>query len=68
MKKLSNYKWQIIGAFAGGLVGYFYWKEIGCSTGTCIIQSNWQSMVPYGIFTGYLIADFIKTGLKRFVS
>jgi len=65
MKKLHNHKWQITGAIIGGFMGSLYWREIGCSTGACIIASNWQSMIPYGVLTGYLITDFIKTGFKR---
>ena len=29
----------IIGIFVGAIVGYFYWKEVGCASGTCMISS-----------------------------
>lgn len=61
MKKLSNIKWGWIGAIVGALVGYWYWKEIGCVTGTCPIKSQWQTMVPYGTVMGYLGGDLVKS-------
>lgn len=61
MKKLSNTKWGWIGAIAGAAVGYWYWKEIGCVTGTCPIKSQWQTMVPYGTIMGYLGADLVQS-------
>lgn len=60
MKKLSSYKWTLLGIALGGLGGFLYWKEIGCLTGTCPLQSHWQTMVPYGMLFGYLGADFIQ--------
>ncbi|MCP1380987.1 hypothetical protein GVN20_16505 [Runella sp. CRIBMP] len=53
MKKLSNIPWGWLGAVAGAIGGYWYWKEIGCLTGTCPLKSQWQTMVPYGALMGY---------------
>lgn len=39
----------------GSLAGWFYWKYIGCSSGTCYIQSNAYRMAFYGAFLGALI-------------
>jgi hypothetical protein len=65
MKKLSEYKWIILGSVLGGIGGYFYWKDVGCTSGKCIIQSNWQVMIPYGMLTGYFISDFILTTVRK---
>lgn len=65
MKKLKESKWTFLSVVAGGLGGYFYWSEIGCLTGTCPLQSHWQIMVPYGMFIGYILPDFIQK-LSRF--
>jgi hypothetical protein len=65
MKKLSNYKWAIGGSLLGALGGYLYWKEIGCLTGTCPLKSHWQTMIPYGALTGYLVAELIKSMIYR---
>jgi hypothetical protein len=61
MKKSSNIKWGWIGALVGAVGGYWYWKEIGCLTGTCPIKSQWQTMVPYGTVMGYLGADLVQS-------
>lgn len=61
MKKLSNIKWGWIGAITGAVVGYWYWKEIGCVTGTCPIKSQWQTMIPYGAIMGYLGTDLVQS-------
>lgn len=49
----------IIGAVAGGLLGFAIYKFIGCSTGTCPITSNPYISVIYGIVMGLLIASSI---------
>lgn len=65
MKKVGRNKIIILGMLLGGIGGYFYWKEIGCITGTCPLKSQWQTMIPYGIFIGYILADFIQLKLKH---
>ena len=68
MKKLGSNKIIFFGIILGGIGGYLYWKEIGCVTGTCPLKSQWQTMIPYGIFVGYIISDFIQSNVKRFES
>ena len=68
MKKLGSNKIIFFGIILGGIGGYLYWKEIGCVTGTCPLKSQWQTMIPYGIFVGYIISDFIQSIVKRFES
>ena len=47
----------IIGAVAGGVVGFLYYRFIGCSTGTCPLTSNpWASTI-YGTVLGVLLAS-----------
>ncbi len=60
MKKLKANKWLVGGTLVGGLMGYFYWSEIGCLTGKCPLKSQWQTMVPYGMFMGYVVTSFIE--------
>lgn len=45
----------------GGLVGWCYWKFIGCSDGTCYIQSNFYRMTIYGALAGGLIYHSFKS-------
>ena len=68
MKKLVGNKIIMLGIILGGVGGYWYWKEIGCVTGTCPLKSQWQTMIPYGMFMGYVVFDFIQSYVKRFES
>ncbi len=65
MKKLNENKWIVFGVVLGGIGGYFYWKDVGCASGKCIIQSNWQVMIPYGMLTGYFISDFVQSMARK---
>ncbi|MDD2798146.1 MAG: DUF6132 family protein [Bacteroidales bacterium] len=47
----------VVGVIIGGVVGYLYYRFIGCSSGTCPITSNKFSSIIYGGFMGYLIAS-----------
>ena len=52
---LKRYKWKILGVTLGALAGFLYWYFIGCVSGTCPIQSHWQSSMLYGGLIGYLV-------------
>ena len=47
----------IIGAAAGGGLGFAYYYFIGCAAGGCIITSNPFVSVLYGAVTGLLCAS-----------
>lgn len=49
--------YEIIGALAGVLGGYLYWRYVGCASGTCPIISNWYTMVPYGVLIGVFLGS-----------
>ena len=49
-KFMRNYKWVIIGSLFGAIVGFLYWKWVGCSSGTCMITSNPYRSSIYGAF------------------
>ena len=61
MKKLIENKWIVLGEIGG----YFYWKDVGCASGKCIIQSNWQVMMPYGMLMGYFIFDSVQSIARK---
>ena len=54
----------IVGTIIGGIVGYFYWKYIGCSSGSCAITSVWYKSTLYGMFMGGMIFDVIRDFIK----
>ncbi|MFH0893801.1 MAG: hypothetical protein V2A54_05135 [Bacteroidota bacterium] len=45
---------QIIGIILGGIGGYLYYSQVGCSSGSCAITSSpWMSIL-WGMMIGYL--------------
>ncbi len=50
-----------VGAVAGGLVGFLYYRYVGCRTGACPIAGNpWISTAWWA-----MIGGFIMAGVKR---
>lgn len=62
---IKNRKFEIIGGIAGIIGGFLYWKYVGCISGTCPIQANWYSMVPYGLVLGILVGGMLKPKKKE---
>lgn len=44
----------------GGVLGYAYYRFIGCASGTCPITSNPYISTIYGAVMGYLISGGVK--------
>ena len=58
MKKLLFKNWLTLVLVSAGLLGgFFYWRFIGCTSGTCPITSNWHSSVILGGLLGFVIRD-----------
>lgn len=55
----------LVGTIAGAVTGYLYWKFVGCSTGTCIIQSNPYRMTLFGAIFGGLILNMFQSSSKQ---
>ena len=54
-------KLYFIGALTGALAGFFYWKYVGCLTGTCSITSNpLNSTIYFAAFGVVLFGSFTK--------
>lgn len=50
-----------IGAIAGAIAGFLYWKYVGCLTGTCAITSNpIRSTVYFAVVGAFLFSLFKK--------
>lgn len=66
--KNMNYQKLIvpaIGVIVGGIGGYLYWHEIGCTSGTCPITSKPLNSTLYGGVMGYLISDLVSDFFKK---
>ena len=55
----------IIGGLIGGIGGYLYWYNIGCSTGTCPITSSPVMSTIWGALLGALLLSMILPKNKR---
>lgn len=66
MKKiLKGWIWYLVGAVIGVIGGYFYWKFIGCKSGTCMITSKpLNSMLYFGLM-GALVVGMFKPVKKE---
>lgn len=55
------------GMVAGALAGYFYWKFVGCSSGSCAITSRPLNSSIYGAVMGGLLFSIFKKNKKEAV-
>lgn len=61
MKKLiKKNSLTIIGTIIGAMIGYFYWKFIGCNSGSCTITSSPINSTLYGAIMGGLLLSTFK--------
>lgn len=56
---LKRKKGLVIGVVFGSLIGFLYYKFIGCASGTCKITSNPINSTLYGGLMGYLLVELI---------
>ena len=66
MKKwFNNNKLYVIGALVGAVAGYFYWQQVGCASGTCMITSKPINSTLYGALMGGLLFGILKNDPKK---
>jgi len=66
MKKfLYNNIFLIAGIITGGIAGYFYWRQVGYSSGTCLITSKPLNSTVYGALMGALLLNIFKSNRKK---
>jgi hypothetical protein len=65
MKWLLNNKLVIAGVIIGAIGGFIYWKQIGCSSGTCMITSKWQNSTGYGALMGGLLFSLFQKPVQK---
>lgn len=61
---LKRNKLYFLGALVGALSGFFYWKYVGCITGTCAITSSPLNSTLYFAFFGAVLFGFFKKQTK----
>lgn len=47
----------IVGTVVGGILGFAWYRLVGCSTGSCPITSNPWISTFYGAFMGFLMSQ-----------
>ncbi|MDX9882487.1 MAG: DUF6132 family protein [Prolixibacteraceae bacterium] len=65
MGKLKRWWPAMVFTMTGAAGGFLYWKFIGCTSGTCPIQSVWYYTVLWGAAIGYLAGDIIIDFIKK---
>lgn len=67
MKKwFSNNILYVVGSVIGAIAGFFYWQQVGCVSGTCMITSKPFNSSIYGALMGALFFGlFKKTAIKK---
>lgn len=60
MQIIKSNRTYILGALAGAIAGYLYWRFIGCSSGTCPIASSPVISSIYGLIMGALLGSLFK--------
>lgn len=58
-------KLYVIGALLGGVAGFFYWKYVGCLTGTCAISSKPVNSTLYFALMGAVLFGLFKKESKQ---
>lgn len=58
---LKKHLLTIIGVIFGSIVGYLYYKYIGCISGTCAITSKPLNSTLYGALVGGLVGNLFQT-------
>jgi len=53
-----------MGAIAGAIGGFLYWKFVGCSSGTCMITSSPRNSSLYFAVMGAILFGIFKKEKK----
>lgn len=68
MKKFAKkHLLTIIGVIIGATAGYFYWKFVGCNSGSCAITSNPVNSTIYGSIMGGLLFSIFQNNKNKTV-
>lgn len=53
-----------IGVLLGAILGFLYWKFVGCASGTCAITSKPLNSTIYGAVMGGLLFSLFEKKLR----
>ena len=68
MKKfVKNNLLTILGVAVGATAGFFYWKFVGCVSGSCAITSRPLNSSVYGAVMGGIIFSMFQKNIKEAV-
>ena len=62
---ILKHKYGLIFVLPGLILGFLYWKFVGCTSGTCPITANWHTMVLFGGLIGYFLGDSLDDLLTK---
>jgi UDP-N-acetylmuramyl pentapeptide phosphotransferase/UDP-N-acetylglucosamine-1-phosphate transferase len=62
---LAKHKFGFLFIIPGVIIGFLYWKYVGCVSGTCPLRSHWHTMVVFGAAMGYFIGDNVDDYIKK---
>jgi len=66
MKKwFSKNMLYLFGGLIGAIAGFFYWHQVGCISGTCMITSKPVNSTLYGALMGALVLGLFKKETKK---
>jgi uncharacterized protein YcfJ len=64
MHFIKNNRLLIAGIVIGAIAGFFYWQQVGCTSGACMITSKWPNSTAYGALMGGLLFSMFKKNQK----
>jgi hypothetical protein len=62
---INHNKLLIGGILIGAAAGFFYWQQIGCTSGSCPITSKWHNSMVYGAIMGGLLFSIFEKKQKE---
>jgi hypothetical protein len=66
MKRFTRPYWpEVIGALLGGIIGFVYWRHVGCLSGQCAITSSPVKSTMYFMVLGWLLVQAFKKSKKE---
>jgi hypothetical protein len=52
---IAKYLIPVAGVLGGGVLGFLYYRFVGCSSGACPLTSNPWITVAYGAMIGFFL-------------